>query len=74
LEKGNLGLSVSCADAYKTLASHRHFDEAAGEIGEWLPKLKIAPVQMVGREPMDVEAASIMSVLKGFDIRFGRGE
>jgi hypothetical protein len=56
------------------LASHRNFDKAAEQIGEWLPSLKMHPVQMAGRAPMEVEAASIMSVLKGFDIRFGRGE
>jgi hypothetical protein len=67
-------VSLSCADAYKTLASHRHFDEAAGEIGEWLPRLRATPVQVAGRQPIEVEAASIMSVLKGFDVRFGRGE
>jgi hypothetical protein len=27
-----------------------------------------------GRAPIEVEAASIMSVLKDFDVRFGRGE
>ncbi|KAH8908512.1 hypothetical protein BR93DRAFT_950352 [Coniochaeta sp. PMI_546] len=69
-----LGLSLSCADAYKTLASHRHFDEAASQIGEWLPRLRAAPAHMAGRQPIEVEAASIMSVLKGFDVRFGRGE
>ncbi|OIW30184.1 hypothetical protein CONLIGDRAFT_576340 [Coniochaeta ligniaria NRRL 30616] len=76
LEAGNqkLGLSLSCADAYKTLASHRHFDEAASQIGEWLPRLRAAPAHMAGRQPIEVEAASIMSVLKGFDVRFGRGE
>ncbi|KAL2163021.1 hypothetical protein VTH06DRAFT_6857 [Thermothelomyces fergusii] len=80
-------LSLSCADAYKTLASHRHFDEAADDIGSWLPKLKALPVPRhsgsVGggghghrdaRAPIEVEAASIMSVLKDFDVRFGRGE
>lgn len=88
-----LGLSLSCADAYKTLASHRHFDEAADDIGSWLPKLRAVPVPQertapaggdglfhghshvaAGRAPIEVEAASIMSVLKGFDVRFGRGE
>ncbi|KAK5654926.1 hypothetical protein OQA88_6682 [Cercophora sp. LCS_1] len=86
-----LGLSLSCADAYKTLASHRHFDEAADDIGSWLPKLRAVPVPperplpgvehlsgrghiTTGRAPIEVEAASIMSVLKGFDVRFGRGE
>ncbi|KAK0652364.1 hypothetical protein B0T16DRAFT_322291 [Cercophora newfieldiana] len=85
-----LGLSLSCADAYKTLASHRHFDEAADDIGSWLPKLRAVPIPpesargggifhghshvTAGRAPIEVEAASIMSVLKGFDVRFGRGE
>jgi hypothetical protein len=84
-----LGLSLSCADAYKTLASHRHFDEAADDIGSWLPKLRAVPISAesargglfhghshvaAGRAPIEVEAASIMSVLKGFDVRFGRGE
>jgi hypothetical protein len=78
-----LGLSLSCADAYKTLSSHRHFGEAADDIGDWLPRLRAAPVlppprgqpdrsrRPAGRAPMEVEAASIMSVLKGFDVRFG---
>ncbi|KAK3328276.1 hypothetical protein B0T19DRAFT_186231 [Cercophora scortea] len=81
-----LGLSLSCADAYKTIASHRHFDEAADDIGSWLPKLRAVPIPpdhvagygrghlSGGRAPIEVEAASIMSVLKGFDVRFGRGE
>ncbi|KAK0751918.1 hypothetical protein B0T18DRAFT_79766 [Schizothecium vesticola] len=89
------GLSLSCADAYKTLASHRHFNEATDDIGSWLPKLRAVPVPpsrpglpapgnggvfqgrghlTAGRAPIEVEAASIMSVLKGFDVRFGRGE
>jgi hypothetical protein len=76
-KKIDMGLSLSCADAYKTLSSHRHFDEAADEIGSWLPKLRAAPKSEVvdagprTRHPLDVEAASIMSVLKGFDVRFG---
>lgn len=96
----DLGLSLSCAEAYKTLSSHRHFDEATDDIGSWLPKLKVAPVPQqqggggaggraqsfgggggggrgpapMALAPIEVEAASIMSVLKGFDIRFGRGQ
>ncbi|KAL1892974.1 hypothetical protein Sste5346_006654 [Sporothrix stenoceras] len=69
-------ISLSCADAYKTLSSHRHFEEATDEISTWLPKLRAAPRhdpnQPAARHPMEVEAASIMSVLKGFDIRFGK--
>lgn len=77
-------VGISCADAYKTLASHRHFGEAADEIGAWLPKLRVVSGEESGQgqgqgqkrrpAPMEVEAASIMSVLKGFDVRFGRGE
>ncbi|KAK7911075.1 hypothetical protein PG985_013556 [Apiospora marii] len=74
------GLSLSCADAYKTLSSHRNFDRAADDIGTWLPQLKAVPHEAKGRmpegrsrlHPLEVEAASIMSVLKGFDVRFGR--
>lgn len=82
-KKKDLGLSLSCADAYKTLASHKHFTEAADDINTWLPLLKAAPKPRepaIGRNggnsrtPIEVEAASIMSVLKGFDVRFGRGE
>ncbi|OAA55526.1 bzip transcription factor [Niveomyces insectorum RCEF 264] len=76
--KEQQNISLSCADAYKTLASHRHFDEATDEIGTWLPKLRATPRRDIfakpaaTRHPMEVEAASIMSVLKGFDVRFGK--
>ncbi|RFU79600.1 bzip transcription factor [Trichoderma arundinaceum] len=70
-------LGLSCAEAYQTLSSHRNFEQAADEIGSWLPKLKAHPTSdprtvQTGRIPIEVEAASIMSVLKEFDIRFGR--
>jgi hypothetical protein len=73
-------LGLSCAEAYQTLASHRNFDRAADDIGSWLPKLKTtsaagraAAAAKGGRMgPIEVEAASIMSVLKDFDVRFGR--
>ncbi|KAL2754785.1 hypothetical protein ACRALDRAFT_1064594 [Sodiomyces alcalophilus JCM 7366] len=75
------GLSLSCAEAYQTLSSHRNFSKATDDIGSWLPKLRAAPRAGVtlpsptasSRLPIEVEAASIMSVLKDFDIRFGRG-
>ncbi|KAL0465954.1 hypothetical protein QR685DRAFT_113560 [Neurospora intermedia] len=85
----NFALSLSCAEAYKTIASHRHFEEAADDIGSWLPKLRAVPANpppnrgsvslqqsSTGKAwaPIEVEAASIMAVLKGFDVRFGRGE
>lgn len=71
-------LGLSCAEAYQTLSSHRNFDRAADDIGSWLPKLKAATPsrgpesQHQGRHAVEVEAASIMSVLKEFDVRFGR--
>ncbi|KFG79913.1 bZIP transcription factor HapX [Metarhizium anisopliae] len=68
-------LGLSCAEAYQTLSSHRNFSKAADDISSWLPKLKttqhggrVTP----GRQAIEVEAASIMSVLKEFDVRFGR--
>ncbi len=69
-----LGVSLTCADAYKTLSSHRNFERAADEIGTWLPKLKAIPQDFStsARAPIEVETASIMSVLKGFDVRFGK--
>lgn len=71
-----LGVSLSCADAYKTLSSHRNFERAADDIGTWLPKLKAIPHDNMhhasSRAPIEVETASIMSVLKGFDVRFGK--
>ena len=70
-------LGLSCAEAYQTLSSHRNFSKAADDISSWLPKLKTtanAPVRGLtpGRQAIEVEAASIMSVLKEFDVRFGR--
>ena len=71
-------LGLSCAEAYQTLSSHRNFDKAADDISSWLPKLRTTPHDVEqqpprgGRHDVEVEAASIMSVLKEFDVRFGR--
>ncbi|CAH0019772.1 unnamed protein product [Clonostachys rhizophaga] len=69
-------LGLSCAEAYQTLSSHRHFDKASDDIGSWLPKLRTTPMddrdrKTHKRKDVEVEAASIMSVLKDFDVRFG---
>ncbi|KAK7432338.1 hypothetical protein QQZ08_000900 [Neonectria magnoliae] len=72
-------LGLSCAEAYQTLSSHRNFSKAADDISSWLPKLKATPRAGARPQPpgammpIEVEAASIMSVLKDFDVRFGRG-
>ncbi|RDL36468.1 uncharacterized protein BP5553_05820 [Venustampulla echinocandica] len=64
---------LSCADTYKTLSTHKNFDQASDELSTWLGKLHAAPHDHPGRAPMEVEAASVMGVLKLFDRRFGRG-
>jgi hypothetical protein len=76
-------VTLSCADTYNLLATHKNFDEAADQIGTWLPMLKAAKANVTAeqghvaeperRPAMEVEAASIMGVLKTFDVRFGKG-
>jgi hypothetical protein len=63
---------LSCADTYKTLSSHKKFDEATDELGNWLPKLNTIAPRYPGRAALDIEAASVMNVIKYFDVRFGR--
>ncbi|KAI0097324.1 hypothetical protein GGR51DRAFT_553173 [Nemania sp. FL0031] len=72
----SLGVSLSCADAYQTLSSHPGFDRATDELESWLPKLRAVPkpANTLGRTALDVETASIMGVLKEFDVRFGRNK
>lgn len=65
-------LTLSCADTYKTLAIHKNFDQASDSIDDWLPKLHASLPRQTGRAPLDIEAASVMNVLKYFDVRFGR--
>jgi hypothetical protein len=65
--------SLSCADAYKTLSTHKNFDQASDELNTWLGRLHATPPHHAGRAPIEVEAASVMGVLKLFDRRFGRG-
>lgn len=65
--------SLSVAETYKTLSTHKNFDQASDELNTWLGRLHATPLQHAGRAPMEVEAASVMGVLKLFDRRFGRG-
>lgn len=68
--------ALSCAEAYKTLKSHRGFEQATNELGTWLPKLEMVERAGEGKYPgrpaYEVRAASVMSVLKDFDVRFGK--
>ncbi|KAI9647489.1 hypothetical protein NHQ30_003874 [Ciborinia camelliae] len=65
--------SLSVAETYKTLSTHKNFDQASDELNTWLGRLHATQLQHAGRAPIEVEAASVMGVLKLFDRRFGRG-
>ena len=65
------GPTLSCADAFTTLSRHPAFDKATGELGTWLPRLATLPKVLEGRTAFEVEAASVMGVLRFFDRRFG---
>lgn len=64
--------TLSFADTYKTLSTHKNFDQASDELNTWLGQLHATAPLHPGRAPMEVEAASVMGVLKLFDRRFGR--
>ncbi|MCJ1321821.1 hypothetical protein MMC15_007166 [Xylographa vitiligo] len=67
------GPTLSCADAFTTLSRHPAFDRASDELGVWLPRLATVPKAVEGRTAFEIEAASVMGVLRLFDRRFGRG-
>ncbi|EAW14711.1 bZIP transcription factor HapX [Aspergillus clavatus NRRL 1] len=71
-------LTLSCADAFTTLSRHPSFTRATDDISNWLPKLHTLPNPRdiplsdrgTPRAAMEVEAASVMGVLRYFDRRF----
>ena len=73
-------LTLSCADAFTTLSRHPKFSRASDELSSWLPKLHMLPnprdLELAEKEKsnaraaMEVEAASVMGVLRYFDRRF----
>ncbi|KAJ5741329.1 hypothetical protein N7533_010738 [Penicillium manginii] len=71
-------LTLSCADAFTTLSRHPNFSRASDDISTWLPKLHTLPNPQElalaesrgGRAALEVEAASVMGVLRYFDRRF----
>lgn len=67
------GPTLSCADTFTTLSRHPGYERAADEPVAWLPKLAAVPKGMEERTAFEVEAASVMGVLKYFDRRFGKG-
>lgn len=71
-------LTLSCADTFTTLSRHPNFTRASDELSSWLPKLNtlphprdLRPVELPeSRGALEVEAASVMGVLRYFDRRF----
>ncbi|KAJ5442061.1 bZIP transcription factor bZIP-1 [Penicillium cf. griseofulvum] len=68
-------LTLSCADTFTTLSRHPNFSRASDDISTWLPKLHTLPnprdlAPPDSRAAMEVEAASVMGVLRYFDRRF----
>lgn len=69
------GLTLTCADTFTTLSRHPAFSKASAELGAWVPQLAAVPgtTDTKGRTAFEIEAASVMGVLKFFDRRFGAG-
>ena len=67
------GPTLSCADAYTTLSRHHAFSQASTELGTWMSHLTAVPgnANTAGKTAFEIEAASVMSVLRFFDTRFG---
>lgn len=70
-------LTLSCADTFTTLSRHPNFSRATDELASWLPKLHTLPNprdrhgnHLENRPALEVEAASVMGVLRYFDRRF----
>ena len=62
------GSTLNCADAFTVLSRHPGFDQAACELTAWIPHLSTVPSATTA---FDIEAASVLGVLKLFDRRFG---
>ena len=68
--------TLTCADAFTTLSRHPAFDQAiSSDLGSWVPQLaagrKPASSSRPDRTAYEIEAASVMAVLRFFDRRFG---
>ncbi|WEW56076.1 hypothetical protein PRK78_001511 [Emydomyces testavorans] len=71
-------ITLSCADTFSTLSRHRNFNRASDDLNTWLPRLHTVPApralssSVSNRPAMEVEAASVMGVLRYFDRRFAK--
>lgn len=66
--------TLTCADAFTTLSRHPAFDQAiSSELGSWVPQLAAGrkSASRPDRTAYEIEAASVMAVLRFFDRRFG---
>lgn len=70
-------VTLSCSDTFMALSRHPHFNRATDELNAWLPRLQALPsprnTNVSNRPAMEVEAASVMGVLRDFDRRFAKG-
>ncbi|MCJ1370019.1 hypothetical protein MMC20_001231, partial [Loxospora ochrophaea] len=66
------GPLLTCADTFTALSRHPAYDKASNHLESWLPQLATLPKGIEGRTAFEVEAASVMGVLRFFDTRFGR--
>ena len=75
------GGTLNCADAFTTLAHHPSFARASTQLSSWVPQLATRSVPVAsnntshleGRTAFEIEAASVMEVMKTFDRRYGDG-
>lgn len=76
MRRPSSGVTLTCADAYTTLSRHPAYERAAGDIGEWMPKLHasepLGARSVEGRPALEIDAANVMAVLRDFDRRFGK--
>lgn len=75
-------ITLSCADTFTTLSLHPKFASASNELSNWIPQLHTLPnpqtlnpdrrrdQNLTNRPALEVEAASVMGVLRYFDRRF----
>ncbi|KAL9069306.1 MAG: hypothetical protein Q9161_005586 [Pseudevernia consocians] len=62
------GSTLNCAEAFTVLSRHPGFNQATADLATWIPHLSTVPSATTA---FDIEAASVMGVLKLFDRRFG---
>ncbi len=64
------GVTLSCADSYEILSRHPAFQRASEHSSTWMSQLATTTGEN-RRSAFEVEAASVLGVLKFFDRKFG---